>query len=506
MARNLAVAAMLLAMGVFLTSSSGCASGGGGGGGGQPPGNENDNTPADNLNDNTPPGNTNDNVPDTNVNDNTPPVTLPALVKTHISLGSYGSSLVRIEAGDDLVVFADSDGIYYFTPTDADADTDTATEIPNSGSLFGKHDWKVVGRKIALVRSTNAVAIFDTETGTLTDIPGTDITLDRFVVPSDAYRPGHMTSDGDLITTINETTAVSDGNAIKVIDVSGATPEIISFPNPADFLGGFNQAAVNAETRQVAAHGTNPGDLLYVFDIDNPSAEPLTFDFFDRGGFTDNIQMVFDGDYIIYQDDSFDGDWEIALLNVAADTITVFDNNPTQNSMPVAMANGSFGYFISREDADAILGAVTLYRSAIGSVADAPDSTLADQFDPFDLRPSVIDTDGIVDRAECVANDDPMSAGYGARICVTPDGARWFLSGQGAIDYRLDYLQMSTGGRFEDFDDPEDATLTGSVMATDVSCSSNTVAFYALRSEDSGLGCSTNDEWVIGFIVLDRLE
>ena len=67
-------------------------------------------------------------------------------------------------------------------------------------------------------------------------------------------------------------------------------------------------------------------------------------------------------------------------------------------------------------------------------------------------------------------------------------------------------VMRSTGGDFEDFADPEGTTASGSVMATDVTCSNNVVAFRALRQEDDGLGCSTRDEWVVGFILLDRLE
>ena len=63
---------------------------------------------------------------------------------------------------------------------------------------------------------------------------------------------------------------------------------------------------------------------------------------------------------------------------------------------------------------------------------------------------------------------------------------------------------MSTGGAFEDFADPEGLSQTGSVIASDVVCSSTTVLFRALRQEDDD-HCSTTDSTVLGFIVLDRL-
>ncbi len=489
--RNLVFCMTILAMGIFVIAGSGCSAGGGGGGGGGPPQNQNENAPAGNANDNTPQGNVNDNTPQGNVNDNTPGA-LPALVKTRIDMGDYPSRLHRIEAGDDVVVFADPDGIYYFVPSVSDDETATATEIPNSGALFGTKNWKLAGKKVALVRSTDAVSIFDTRTGALSDIPAGDITLDPFVQPVEPYRPGHMTSDGELIATINddsESSPVDDGNAIKVIDVSGSTPVVISFPTPEEFQGGFDQVAVDARTRQVAAHGDNPDDFVYVFDIDNPTAAPRTFDLFDRDGLRDGIQMRFDGDHLLYRLRFED---RTALLNLADDSITLFPvNNEFNANSPLALAGASLGYFLAAEDADSILAANgTVWRSAIGLVAEAPTTTPATQLD-------YVDTSG----------DEPDfygEYGYGSTMAIIPDGTRWFIAGEGVIDANSDLLQMSTGGRFNVFTDPDGDTVTGRVMATDVSCSHNTVAFWALRQTDIG-SPFPEDHWVVGFIVLDRL-
>ena len=50
------------------------------------------------------------------------------------------------------------------------------------------------------------------------------------------------------------------------------------------------------------------------------------------------------------------------------------------------------------------------------------------------------------------------------------------------------------------------AGSAGSVMASDVVCSSTTVAFRALRQTDEeGDNCLSDEETVLGFIVLDRL-
>ena len=412
---------------------------------------------------------------------------LPALIKTHIELKANGlfSSAGKIEAGDDLVVYGLAEtGIFYFTASTADADLETATEIPNSAALFGDRNFKVAGGKIALVRSNNRVAIWDTETATLSDnVP--DIVL--HALPTDANRPGHMTADGTLIATINDPSETADGNALKVIDVSGDTPTVISFPTPEDFFGTFGQVAVDAETRTLLAYGSNPGVQLYVFDLDAPDAPPLGFDLFETG-FQESVQMAYDDGVVLYNQ----GD-DVVLLDVTAagNTPQVFTNNPSNLNATLALAGGSFAYFVFAETAD--MGPMPDHlRTAIGAVSQASAATLAEQFD-------AVFSDG---PPECVQEGGLL--GYGSSVAITPDGERWFLAGIAAPEPDYDFLQMSTGGKFRTFDDPDGDTATGLVMATDVSCSENTVAFRALR-QAADSGCLTNDAWVIGFIVLERL-
>jgi hypothetical protein len=195
------------------------------------------------------------------------------------------------------------------------------------------------------------------------------------------------------------------------------------------------------------------------------------------------------------------GTTNAVLLNVTGDNDPVlFSNNPSYQHVQVALAGGSFFYTQWKEDLDSQSVSGQSYRSAIGLVNDAPASTLASQFDTYDLRPSVFDFDPIT-QEECF--DEPKLIGYGTTACITPDGSLWFLAGEGPIDQWIDYLQMSDGGAFTDFEDT--GTATGSVMATDVTCSENVVSFRALRQVDDGLGCSADNEWVVGFILLDRM-
>jgi len=88
---------------------------------------------------------------------------------------------------------------------------------------------------------------------------------------------------------------------------------------------------------------------------------------------------------------------------------------------------------------------------------------------------------------------------------ILEDGSRWFLAGWRSVDRLFDYVLMSTGGVFSDFEDPEGNTLTGSLMGTDIVCGENVVAFRGLReTEDSN--CLTTEDWVISFIIPDRLD
>lgn len=447
----------------------------------------------------------------------------PAIVKTNIILSTGG----WIGVGDDLIVYGigtDDDenvvfarfnqpaGVHYITPSTATNETDGGTMIPGSDILFAHNSFQVLGKKIALLRSTDAITIYDTASETMVDISPGEITLiGQSRTPNG---PGQMMSDGNLIATINDTD-VADGNAIKVVDVSGDTPVVISFANPLNGAGAaitsFEQIDVDAETRRVAAVGMSPDNDLFVWNIDAPDTDPQVFDFGSgtTGGLiASSVQMRFDGDLILYLDDS---DFEPVpkLVNVTDGTVTQFNDNPSFGDAVVALAGGSFGYYLFRENADLENAAAStnVVRSAIGLVGDAPAATLANQLDTFELRPSVVDLTSSAGPVFSPEDCQPTRkrVGYGATMCVTPDGSRWFIAGWSSVDPGFDYVQMSTGGVFTDFADPEETTVTGSLIGTDIVCSADTVAFRSLR-EKLDSGCITQQDWVIAFIVLDRLD
>ncbi|MBN1513128.1 MAG: hypothetical protein JXB13_14025 [Phycisphaerae bacterium] len=487
----------LMALGVFVVAGSGCAArpaGGGGGGTNTNDNNVNDNNVNDNnVNDNNVnDNNVNDNnVNDNNVNDNE----APALVKTQISLGNTSGGLHRIEAGDDLVVFASPDSIEYIVPTEYDDTITEGTPIPGAATLYETRTWKVEGKKVALTTSAGRVAIYDTVAGG-NPVEVSGVTL--AALPVEPYVAGHMASAGDYFGVICDPNEVNDGNPVKVIDVSGDTPAVISFPTPASAMQTDTpeQIVVDDSPARVAVVWYN---YIYVWDITAPADPALEFEFnlgSALGDLDRSVQIALDGDYIIFRGDRLEG--VVGLLNIADGTVTELDNKaPNSPNEQVALAAGSFGYFAAEESVDQIFTGGYVVRTTIGTTDD-PTALVA---------PNRLDEPVDVESDDCIST--PGKYGYGSSIAITPDGARWFIAGIDAVDRDIEFLQMSTGGAFELFEETETAaegrSQSGYIMASDVSASANTVAFWTLRQfPDSG--CITDDDWAVGFIVLDRLE
>ena len=484
----------------FLLSLAGCATGGGGGGGGNGP----------SQNENSSDGGNDNNAAD---NDQPPPVASSAVVKTRIQLGTSNG---KVDVGDDVIVYGidsqieDEDeplGVHFIIPSESDSQTASGTMIPGSDALFGARHFKVAGRKVALVRSTSAISIFDVDTGRLVDIPPTELTLHRDITEPGA--PGQMTSDGPFIAAVSNTTGfLFGGSEVVIIDVSGDEPEVLHFPRPEEFDedgADFDQVVVNAATRRVIGFGNNN---LYMYDLDNPDSQPTKFDFgfdADNGRVSEEVQIRFDGQHVIYHDDS-NFEPVVSLLNVNDGTIIHFDDNPTAGDAPLALAAGSFGYFLFREDADNESGSfkTNVYRSAIGRTDDAPSATLANQLDHYDFRPTDVDEPG-AEQDLCLGEEKKL-IGYGATLCITPDGEQWFLAGWSSIDARYDHIQVSRGGVFSDIPDPERTTYTGSLMGTDIVCSADIVAFRGLREVDDVVACGTTTHEVIAFIRLQQFD
>lgn len=422
----------------------------------------------------------------------------PALIKTRIGFELDTSG--QLLAGDDLVVYGTDDGIYYFTPSSASAETSQGTMIPGSDQLYNYRNFVVAGKKVVLVRSTGKVDVFDTVSGgNPVSISGGDITL--WSPPNNIDTSGHMMADGNLVATSNDTEEVDDGVAMKVIDLSGATPEVISLANPEYVTvngGSFDMVDIEATTRYVVAFGDSAGrEVFFVWDLDNPDQAPVEFDLSTFDGVSDFVQFNVDGNYIMYRR-LFSFDTLLLDVTQAPNDFQLIAMDPEAEyaaDSPIALNGGTFGFFMAEEDVDNIQGTNgVMHRSVVGTVANAPAVTMPGQLG--DLASNY--------PQQCVYETGKQ--GYGSEVCVTPDGQRIFISGDGPIGDQVDYLQMSTGGDFSRFEDTdtENPALTGYVMATDVSCSETTVVFRALKNTYGG-ACDIQAQWVLGFIVLDRL-
>ena len=424
---------------------------------------------------------------DNNGNDGGQTDSSSAIIKTQILLDATG----KIDLGDDLLVYGitagDGEGVYFITPSSASSATSAGTFVPGSDLLFGKTDFEVAGKKIALVRSTNAVSIYDTESGSLSDIATDVLTLDRL-----------MDADGQLIAAVH-----SFPPAVKVIDVSGNDPVIIECGTP-DGVFGFSNATIDAENRRVAAdNGLN----IYVWDLDAPELPQV----FETLSISSQSPLFIDGDYVLYLR-SRDFDTIAALLNITNRTLALFEDlpsaGPTFGTHELALEGGSFGFLFFREDADEEESAFSsgVYRSAIGTVSLDPEVILANQLATFDLRPTTVDNSTTPPGAEIDCAEPVKRIGYGSEFCITPDGSRIFLGNSGFVRPQDDYIQMSTGGAFTDFADPEGNTVTGSLAGTDPVCGQDFVAFRGIRQFGTGNGCGLQDDLVLSFIILDRLD
>jgi hypothetical protein len=375
-----------------------------------------------------------------------------AAVKTNIDVHNGG----RLEVGDDVLVygFGGFSGVDYIVPSAGDT---AGRGIPN-GDNFQAGSFAVSGKKIALVQNF-LVTIYDTETGTSTDIPEESIRLVN--VPIGKYAQGHIMAGGDYIACRNDPSS-NDNNRIVVIDVSGATPVVINMAN--DPPSAVSHIAVDSPNSQLAAA---VGDSFYVYDIENPAGAPQVFDASSIGGIGDAV-FTFDDGYIFFEDDeAFGNGW---FLNTADGTATQMNENPTNAEM--CHAGGSFVYFVDR-DANDSNGSD--YRSAIGTVP-SQSATLAGD----------TEIDG--------STTNNGFVGWSQACGVTPDGSRLFLSGKTSIGSG-EFLQVSTGGAFTLVEDTNASSPYG-LPATDVDVSAGLVGFK------TGDGTTTGANTKVGYIIL----
>ena len=438
--------AAVLALALVLLVGCPGTTGGGGGGGGTDTNDDGGN--GDGNGDGTDGGMTDGDGTDGNGDGDA--VTLTP-VKTNIDVHNGG----RIAVGDDLLVYGYGGfaGVDYIIPSANDTE---GRGLPD-GDTFVAGSFAVAGKKIALVGDF-LVTIFDTEAETATEIPGSQIRLVN--VPAGLYAQGHITADGPYIACRND--ASSNGSLlVKVIDVSGDTPQVLTFTNnPATSV---DHIAVDGDARRLAVAA---GDSFYIYDIDDPSAPPAVY-VTNSSGIGDNI-FTFDGGYVFYEDGEAFGN--AMFLNTVDGSFTQLTANPSAGEQ--CHNGGTFVYMLDRDAGDSNGNDS---RSAIGTVP-GPGATLAGDSE----------IDG--------STTNNGFFGWSQACSVTPDGAFAFLSGTGSIGSG-EFLQVSTGGAFTLPADPDGSSEYG-LPATDVVTSATLVGFKT--GDGTTAGASTK----VGYIRL----
>jgi hypothetical protein len=355
----------------------------------------------------------------------------------------------KILAGDDLVVYGTGQsntnkGVDYIVPSAGDTQGRGITD----GESWCSYSFAIAGKKIGLVKDDFTAAVYNTATSTLSAIPIADIRLNS--INGGAYCSGNIQGDGNYFAVICDPGIVTNGKTLKVIDVSGVTPLVISFDKE-NFTSQVIQVAVDGTAKKVAAATM---DKFYVFDITDPTADPVIVN--NADGTNINVQMVFKDGKILYAD--FNNE-KTQLATVSSGVITTISVDPDGWDKPtlldVDMNGGKIGFFLK----EYYVG--INYRAAVGDAASAPTVSKAP------------DTDNATEIDGSTHNNGFLA--YASTMGITPDASKIFIAGFADIGAG-EYLQYSTGGVNFTLLQGTGGDAYG-FPASDVSVSSNTVAF-----------------------------
>ena len=365
-----------------------------------------------------------------------------------------------IKAGDDLIAFGTglTTGVSYILPSTSPK---TGTPVTDSSS-FVSGDFAVGSRTIFLVGAAFSatpfqVSVFDVNTAQITrTFPASDIRV--AIIPISARNVGNIQADGSLCVVICSETQVSDGKIIKVVDVSTATPGVISFAvNPAATANEVQQVAVNASTRQVVAVANN---TIFIYDVNNPNASPFQIPVANG---VSAVQMKSRGIWLIAIDSSSQP--SAFLVNLSTRTPVPLPNSAA--ALAVSISDTRFGFFANFDLND--VSGVT-QRAAVGTIPGPA-------FEKASLNRFIDGTsllNGLV--------------GFANAISITPDGRFAFLAGP--------YLQFSqANASFTVLPDPAKSDPFGT-PAFDIAASSNTVGFKTSALATDSVNTT------IGYIIL----
>ncbi|HWL93802.1 MAG TPA: hypothetical protein VNT79_09725, partial [Phycisphaerae bacterium] len=306
-----------------------------------------------------------------------------------------------LRVGDDLIVFGIGavNGVQFVVPS---ANPTSGTDFDGSVS-YRSTGFEVVGKKIALLFDTFALAIYDTAADDTDVFDLTNIRASNIPFEDDEQGPLH--GDGDLLVVCNDPTEVDDQINLKVVDLSQSPPTFFNLANAPGIDGNssaqISTARINAAAELVVGERN---DIFYIWDLNNPSDLPTEFDLTSDGGVAD-APYSFDGEHILYSDDT--SDHGMKLLNVSTGGVTSLTLNPSAEGSAAELRGDQFLYFLARDAFDSF-GDVR--RSAIG------------------VKPGPDGVEGGVDGAD-PRDSDPEYVGYGSGGAIVPDGSALFIAG-----------------------------------------------------------------------------
>ncbi len=358
-----------------------------------------------------------------------------ALVKTNVD-ARVDSGLA---AGDGFVAYGTgpNTGVAYLKVGE-----DTEVSLPD-GATYSSKTFFACGTKLVLVKGKQVV-VHDTKSGAHVEIPLEDVTLAGS--PRGLSKGGPIAADGMLVAVLTDTRKVHDRATVKVIDISGTEPRVISLGFP------------DAEPNQLASIAVDAAGGVVVVGSDRkngiftaPVSRGADFQFHDLSGH-----------------DGFPRDCAPVVRNGQA---AVFDTTGTRKLRLVDLATG------------AVRSVAPLAKAERWFAFDGERVALAgNESNGSDYRVLVGKADGSAPSAPGGSGDSFGSGklGYGQSVAMSQGGLVFTAgTGKGGIG-SSEVLYVTDGTQWTA------ASVEGAkVAAVDVALGQHMVAFKTGKSRDA---------------------
>ncbi len=350
-----------------------------------------------------------------------------SVVKTEIAVHYRG----KIAVGDTIIAFGTgvNTGVDYIKAGDT-----KGRGIPG-GERFSATNFVTAGDKIILLDPREfTYHVFDTNTGTMEDVPGLK---NRGASPLKA--DGHFVA----VVTMDEQ---RNRNMFSVIDVNGSKPTVVVDQPPWPGAIRIDQVAIDAAAGNLVV---SSGDQIAKVLFKTGDTEPVPFDVRSHGGAsTEAIAVSGDKAYYFSAESGQKNLMEIDLIDGNIKKLTV---NPATSA--VIAAGGTVAYFANRDAKDRN---ATEARLVVMKKGGAP--------------AVVVPTDKFIDGS---TRNNGLH-GFGNTLAMTPDGRRVFISGKDSIG-RTERLQMYEGTNLRVF--PDATSRPAFLPGTDVVANASFAAF-----------------------------